>query len=92
MLAKDKGVHIEMESEGYVGGQTCRGITETNLTGGNSVGYGLLEAIVAPSNLNAAYRQVKANKGDKMQVESRDFIGAIRVKYQLQHMKLKIEL
>lgn len=62
------------ESEGYVGGQTYMGITENNLTNNHSVGYGLLEFIVSPTNLNAAYLQVKRNKGaggvDKMQVES----------------------
>lgn len=62
------------ESEGYVGGQTYIGITENNLTDTHPLGYGLLEYIVSPSNLNAAYRQVKRNKGaggvDKMEVES----------------------
>lgn len=61
-------------SEEYVGGQTFMGITENNLTETNQVGYGLLEFIVSPTNLNAAYKQVKRNKGmggvDKMQVES----------------------
>jgi RNA-directed DNA polymerase len=62
------------ESEGYVGGQTYIGIAENNLTDTHQLGYGLLEFIVSPSNLNAAYRQVKRNKGaggvDKMEVES----------------------
>ena len=62
------------ESEGYVGGQTYIGITENNLTNNHLVEYGLLEFIVSPSNLNAAYLQVKRNKGaggvDKMEVES----------------------
>ena len=57
-------------SEGYVGGQTYMGITENNLTNIHLVEYGLLEFIVSPSNLNAAYLQVKRNKGaggvDKM--------------------------
>lgn len=61
-------------SEGYVGGQTFIGITENNLTETNQVGYGMLESILSPINLNAAYKQVKRNKGgggvDKMQVES----------------------
>jgi RNA-directed DNA polymerase len=61
-------------SEGYVGGQTFMWITENNLTENNRLGYGLLEFILAPSNLNAAYLQVKRNKGaggvDKMEVES----------------------
>ena len=64
-----------VESEGYVAGQTCGGITENNLTNdANSVEHGLLEAILTPSNLNAAHYQVRRNKGaggvDKMQVES----------------------
>jgi RNA-directed DNA polymerase len=62
------------ESEGYVGGQTFMWITEDNLTDKNRLGYGLLEFILSPSNLNAAYKQVKRNKGaggvDKMEVES----------------------
>jgi len=62
------------ESEGYAGGQTYIGITENNLTDTYQSGYGLLEFIVSPSNLNSAYRQVKRNKGaggiDKMEVES----------------------
>jgi len=49
-------------------------ITENNLTDDNQLGYGLLELIMSPSNLNAAYKQVKRNKGsggvDKMKVES----------------------
>jgi group II intron reverse transcriptase/maturase len=61
-------------SEGYAGGQTYIGITENNLTDTHPLGYGLLEFIVSPSNLNAAYRQVKRNKGaggvDKMEVGS----------------------
>ena len=62
------------ESEGYAGGQTYIGITENNLTDTHPLGYGLLEFIVSPANLHAAYRQVKRNKGaggvDKMEVES----------------------
>src|SRR5688572_21279480 len=62
------------ESEGYVGGQTFMGITENNLTDDNKDGYGLLELILSPNNLNTAYLQVKRNKGkggvDKMEVES----------------------
>ncbi len=62
------------ESEGYAGGQTYIGITENNITNTHPSGYGLLEFVVSPSNLNAAYRQVKRNKGaggvDKMEVES----------------------
>lgn len=69
------------ESEGYVGGQTFIRITENNLTDDNQQGYGLLEFILSPNNLNAAYIQVKRNKGkggvDKMEVESlRDYLVA----------------
>lgn len=67
------------ESEGYVGGQTYIWITENNLTDKNEEEYGLLEFILSPTNLNAAYLQVKRNKGkggvDKMGVESlRDYL------------------
>jgi group II intron reverse transcriptase/maturase len=61
-------------SEGYVGGQTFMWITENNLTNDKRLGYGMLEFILSPLNLNASYKQVKRNKGaggvDKMQVES----------------------
>jgi RNA-directed DNA polymerase len=61
-------------SEGYVEGQTFMWITENNLsTNDYRLGSGLLEHILSPSNLNAAYKQVKRNKGaggvDKMEVE-----------------------
>jgi RNA-directed DNA polymerase len=59
------------ESEGYVGGQTFMRITENNLTSNN---FGLLENILSPTNLNAAYKQVLRNKGaggvDRMEVGS----------------------
>lgn len=62
------------ESEGYVEGQTFIWITENNTTKIEQKGYGLLEKILSPANLNAAYRKVKSNKGsrgvDKMEVES----------------------
>ena len=62
------------ESDGYAGGQTFMWITENNLTDNDPVGYGLLEFILSPSNLNAAYLQVRRNKGaggvDQMEVES----------------------
>lgn len=49
-------------------------ITENNLTSIVQTGYGLLEHILSPSNLNAAYKRVKQNKGaggvDEMEVES----------------------
>jgi RNA-directed DNA polymerase len=61
-------------SKGYVGGQTYMRITENNLTTNNQRGYGMLEFILSPTNLNTAYLRVKGNKGaggvDKMEVES----------------------
>lgn len=68
-------------SEGYVGGQTFMWITEKNLTENDRSGYGLLEFILSPANLNAAYLQVKRNKGvggvDKIEVESlKDYLVA----------------
>lgn len=62
------------ESEGYAGGQTFMWITENNLTNNGQLGYGLLEFILSPANLNKAYHQVRQKKGaggvDKMEVES----------------------
>jgi len=62
------------EPEGYAGVQTLMWITENNLTSIEQTGYGMLEQILSPANLNAAYRRVLGNKGacgiDKMQVES----------------------
>lgn len=58
----------------YAGGQTFMWITENNLTDNDQLGYGLLEFMLSPTNLNEAYRRVKRNKGaggvDKMEVES----------------------
>lgn len=56
-------------------------IAESNLTDFNRLGYGMLEYMLSPSNLNAAYLQVKRNKGaggvDKMEVESlKDYLVA----------------
>lgn len=61
-------------SEGYVGGQTFIWITETeNIDNTEGKGYGLLEMILSPQNLNKAYLSVKKNKGaggiDKMEVK-----------------------
>lgn len=66
---------VRTESEANVGGQTFMGIIENNLTDHiNQVGYGMLEFILSPHNLNEAYKQVKRNKGaggvDQMEVES----------------------
>lgn len=62
------------ELEGYSGVQTYMRITENNITNFNESEYGLLEQILSPTNLNLAYKKVKANKGsggvDKMKVES----------------------
>ena len=62
------------EPEGYVEGQTFMWITENNLTNNDQLGYGLLEFILSPNNLNQAYLQVNRNRGvggvDKMEVES----------------------
>ncbi|MHC1731037.1 MAG: group II intron reverse transcriptase/maturase [Bacteroidales bacterium] len=62
-------------SEGHEGGQTFMRITENNLTSNNHhTGNGLLEQILSPMNLNAAYKQVRRNKGsggvDRMDVGS----------------------
>jgi RNA-directed DNA polymerase len=62
-------------SEGHEGGQTYMRITENNLTSNNhQTGYGLLEQILSPPNLNAAFKQVRRNKGsggvDRMDVGS----------------------
>lgn len=68
-LRKDRA-----EPEGYAGGQTFLWITENNLTSTDQTGHGLLEQILSPANLNAAFKQVNRNKGsggvDKMEVES----------------------
>ena len=49
-------------------------IAEGKLTDFNPLGYGVLEYMLSPANLNTAYLQVKLNKGagaaDKMEVES----------------------
>lgn len=62
------------EPEDYVGVQTSMWITENNLTSIEQTGYGMLEQILSPANLNAAFKRVKQNKGaggiDEMQVES----------------------
>jgi group II intron reverse transcriptase/maturase len=62
------------EPEGYAGGQTFIWMTENNITNVDNSKYGLLEYILSPQNLNAAFKRVKSNKGsggiDKMEVES----------------------
>lgn len=68
-LRRDRGA-----PEGCAGVQTYLWITENNLTSSEPKEYGLLEQILSPTNLNAAYKRVKRNKGaggvDEMQVES----------------------
>src|SRR5690606_37491614 len=60
--------------EDDVAGQTFMWISENNPTYNDRLGYGLLEFILSPNNLNEAYRRVKRKKGaggvDKMEVES----------------------
>lgn len=74
-------------SEGHEGGQTFMRITENNLTSNfNQKGHGLLEQILSPMNLNAAYKQVRQNKGsggvDRMDVGSlKDYL--VRAKEEL---------
>lgn len=51
------------ETESKFGGQTYIGITENNFTNIDGKDYDLLEMILAPTNLNMAYKQVKSNKG-----------------------------
>jgi len=52
------------ESKVHEGGQTYMRITENNLTSNNhQTRDGLLEQILSPSNLNAAFKQVRQNKG-----------------------------
>lgn len=62
------------EPEDYAGVQTSMWITENNLASSTQKGYGLLEHILSPANLKAAYKRVLRNKGaggiDEMQVES----------------------
>ena len=61
------------EHEGYGGALTGMRITENNITNADSEVDGLLEQIIAPDNLNRAYKQVKKKKGahgvDGMEVE-----------------------
>ncbi|MDD4637376.1 MAG: group II intron reverse transcriptase/maturase [Bacteroidales bacterium] len=61
------------ENEDYVGVQTFMGITENHLMEVHFTKDDLLERIISPSNLNLAYKQVRANGGsggvDKMETE-----------------------
>jgi group II intron reverse transcriptase/maturase len=62
------------EHESYAGALTDSRITENNITNADRTEDGLLEEILAPSNLNQAYRRVMRNRGaggvDGMQVEA----------------------
>src|SRR3990167_9401367 len=51
------------EHKGYDRALTETRITESNITDASSEGYGLLEQVLDPENLNKAYKQVKKNKG-----------------------------
>jgi RNA-directed DNA polymerase len=51
------------EPEGYVEGQTFLWMAEKGDTNTDKQGQGLLEFILAPGNLNAAYKAVKGNAG-----------------------------
>lgn len=61
------------EHKGYAGVLTGSGMTENNITNADRLDGGMLEEILAPTNLNQAYKRVKKNKGaggvDGMQVE-----------------------
>ena len=71
----DHGCHqrASAEREGYDGALTEERITENNITDADSGVNGLLEQIIAPENLNMAYKRVKKKKGahgvDGMEVE-----------------------
>jgi RNA-directed DNA polymerase len=62
------------EPEDAIGVQTFLWITENNPTSLEQSGYGLLEQILSPANLNAAYKRVVSNGGaggvDEMEVGS----------------------
>ena len=51
------------EAEGYVGAQTFMRVVDGCLTAEQPTRYLLMEQILSPSNLNAAYKQVKRNNG-----------------------------
>ena len=72
------------EPEVYAGGQTFIWMTENNITNVDNSKCGLLEFILSPQNLNAAFKRVNSNKGsggvDKMEVESLgDYLATIRI-------------
>lgn len=68
------------EHEGYDRALTEKRITENNLTDADRNVYGLLEQILAPENLNKAFKQVKKNKGSHG-------VDGMEVEHLLQHLK-----
>ena len=52
-----------VDPNGMTGLQTFMGISEEGLTAFTRPNDGLLEFILSPANLNAAYKKVKSNKG-----------------------------
>ena len=65
---------VRAELKANLGVQTFMWITEKNITNFTDSKYGMLEQILSPTNLNAAYLKVKSNKCkggiDKMEVDS----------------------
>lgn len=68
------------EHEGYGGALTGMRITENNITDADSGVDGLLEQIIAPDNLNRAYKRVKKKKGAHG-------VDGMEVEHLLQHLK-----
>jgi RNA-directed DNA polymerase len=69
----DAQLAARVELKPKIGMQTYMGITENTLTPFKRRENGLLEFILSPANLNAAYKRVKSNKGsggiDRMSVD-----------------------
>lgn len=68
------------EHEGYDRALTEKRITENNITDADRNVYGLLEQILAPENLNKAFKRVKKNKGAHG-------VDGMEVEHLLQHLK-----
>jgi len=64
---------VSAEQREYAGACASPRMTETDITNTNEQTEGLMERILAPDNLNRAFKQVKRNKGaggiDGMQVD-----------------------
>ena len=64
---------VSAEQREYAGACASPRMTETDITNTNEQTEGLMERILAPDNLNKAFKQVKRNKGaggiDGMQVD-----------------------